>query len=80
LQQPKALGLVGDHGVGERGKCRVGQETDHLGKPERRLVSEEGVRQNQMGHPLWVGDGVEDGVGPGGVVTDQNGAADAEAP
>jgi hypothetical protein len=41
-------------------------------------VSEDGVEQNQAGYPFGVGDGVEDGIGPGRVVTDENRAGYAE--
>ena len=78
LQQPETLVLVVDHGVGERGKRRIGEQPDHLGKLQRRLVSEDGVEQNEMGHPLGVVDGERDDIGPGRVVTDENGAGDAE--
>ena len=78
LQQPETLAVVVDHGVGERGECRIGEQPDHLRKLQGGLVPEDGVEQYQMGHPLGMGDGERNGIGPGRVVTDKHGAGYAE--
>ena len=41
-------------------------------------MAEDRVDQNQMRHPFGVGHGEGNGVGPGGIVTDQHGAGDAQ--
>ena len=41
-------------------------------------MPEDGVEQDQMGHPLGVGDGEGNGIGPGRIVTDQHRTGDVQ--
>ena len=41
-------------------------------------MSEDGIEQDQAGYPFGVSDGVEDGIGTGRIVTDENRAGYAE--